>query len=122
MQESLKKFREDAQRLEESEALKEARRKFQSIEKETMEKGQSVFKDHVSGLAEKVKGTLDEVTQVGTITPIAEILLGVSKLLLERLNERHLKPPFGSLDFYFQLDHWLNQIGFIDQEPALPGL
>ncbi len=31
----------------------QARRKFKAIEQET-EKGSSVFKDHVSGLAEKV--------------------------------------------------------------------
>lgn len=32
LQESLKKFREDAKKLEESKELKEARRKFESIE------------------------------------------------------------------------------------------
>ena len=62
MKDTLQKFRADAQKLEESDALKEARRKFKVIEKET-EKGSNVFKDHVSGIAEKVKGTIDEVTK-----------------------------------------------------------
>lgn len=34
MKESLKKFREEAQKLEESDALKAARQKFESVEKE----------------------------------------------------------------------------------------
>jgi import inner membrane translocase subunit TIM44 len=56
MQDSLKKFREEAKRLEESDALKDARRKFQNIEGETS-KGGSVLKDQLSGLADKVKDT-----------------------------------------------------------------
>lgn len=54
MQESLKKFREDAKKLEESDALKEARRKFKNIEGEA-EKGSSVFREHMSGIADKVR-------------------------------------------------------------------
>lgn len=46
--------------------MKEARRKFEAIEKET-EKGSNVFKDHVSGLADKVKGTIDEVSKVDAV-------------------------------------------------------
>lgn len=34
MKESLKKFREEAQKLEESDALKAARQKFETVEKE----------------------------------------------------------------------------------------
>ncbi len=43
MKESLQKFREEAKKLEESEALKEARRKFQNIEGESS-KSSNVFK------------------------------------------------------------------------------
>ena len=39
LQESLKKFREDAKKLEESQELKDARRKFESIEG----KGQTIL-------------------------------------------------------------------------------
>ena len=50
MQESLKKFREEARQLEESDALKEARRKFESIEKETG-KNSNVLKEQLGGIA-----------------------------------------------------------------------
>ena len=50
MQESLKKFREEARQLEESDALKEARRKFQTIEKETG-KSSNVLKEQLGGIA-----------------------------------------------------------------------
>ena len=52
MQESLKKFRDEAKKLEESDALKEARRKFETIESETT-KSTSAIKGQ---LADKVKG------------------------------------------------------------------
>ena len=50
MQESLKKFREEAKQLEESDALKEARRKFETIEKETS-KSSNVLKEQLGGIA-----------------------------------------------------------------------
>ena len=43
MKESLEKFREEAKKLEESDALKEARRKFMNIEGETA-KSKNVFR------------------------------------------------------------------------------
>ena len=55
MQESLKKFREEAKKLEESEALKEARRKFESIEGTASKADSSVFKEHMKGVADKVR-------------------------------------------------------------------
>lgn len=45
LKDSLNKFREEAKKLEESEALKEARRKFQNIEGETQKlKGSNVLR------------------------------------------------------------------------------
>lgn len=78
MQESLRKFREDAQKLEESEALKEARRKFQSIEGQA-EKGKGAFKEHMSGLADKVKDTLDEVSKEEALKRASEIAQEIGK-------------------------------------------
>ena len=52
-QESLKKFREEAKKLEESEALKEARRKFESIEGTASKTDTGVFKEHMKGVADK---------------------------------------------------------------------
>ena len=66
MQENLKKFREEAQKLEESDALKAARKKFENIEGQAI-KDNNVFKEHITGLADKVKGTLDEVSKAEAV-------------------------------------------------------
>ena len=55
MQADLKKFREEAKKLEESEALKEAKRKFEAIEAEAAQSG-SAIKDQI---ADKSKELLD---------------------------------------------------------------
>ena len=73
MQESLKKFRQEAQKLEESEALKEARRKFESIEGETS-KSSSVIKDKLSGIADKVKDSIDEASKAEPIKKASETI------------------------------------------------
>jgi import inner membrane translocase subunit TIM44 len=72
MQDSLKKFREEAQKLEESEALKEARRKFESIEGETS-KSSNVLKEQMSGIAEKVKGVKEKLDDVEALKKATEI-------------------------------------------------
>ena len=72
MQDSLKKFREEAQKLEESEALKEARRKFESIEGEST-KGSNVIKEQISGIADKVKGVKDKLDDVEALKKATEI-------------------------------------------------
>ena len=71
MQDSLKKFREEAQKLEESEALKEARRKFESIEGETS-KGSNVIKEQISGIADKVKGVKEKLDDVEALKKATE--------------------------------------------------
>ena len=72
MQESLKKFREEAQKLEESEALKEARRKFESIEGETS-KGSNVIKEQISGMADKVKEVKEKLDDVEALKKATEL-------------------------------------------------
>lgn len=59
MKESLKKFREEAEKLEQSDALKAARQKFESVEKEAS-KGSEVFKERISTIKEKFQGVMDE--------------------------------------------------------------
>lgn len=59
MKENLKKFREEASKLEQSEALQKARVKYQSIESETV-KGSEVLKKGFDSLHEKLKETLSE--------------------------------------------------------------
>ena len=56
MKESLAKFREEAQKLEETDALKKAREKFESIEQETT-KGFDVVKEKLSKTLEEAQKT-----------------------------------------------------------------
>lgn len=53
MKESLKKFREEAQKLEQSDALRTARQKFQAVESEA-NKSSEVIKEKLDTLKEKV--------------------------------------------------------------------
>jgi len=71
MQDSLAKFREDAKKLEESDALKEARRKFQSIEGEGAKTG-GALKDQLSGLTDKVKDAVEDLSKNETVKKASE--------------------------------------------------
>ncbi|KAF7651991.1 hypothetical protein LDENG_00102840 [Lucifuga dentata] len=62
MKENIKKFREEAKRLEESDALQQARRKYKSIEAETV-KTSEVLKKTLGSISETVKGGLGEVSR-----------------------------------------------------------
>lgn len=53
MKESLKKFREEAQKLEQSEALRTARQKFHAVESEAS-KGSEAIKEKLDTLRERV--------------------------------------------------------------------
>lgn len=60
MKENIKKFREEAKKFEESDALQQARRKFKTIESETM-KTSEVFKKRIEEITDTVKESIDEV-------------------------------------------------------------
>lgn len=62
MKENIKKFREEAKKLEESDALKQARRKYKTIESETL-KTSEVLKKKFENLSETVKEGLEEVSR-----------------------------------------------------------
>lgn len=62
MKENLKKFREEAQKLEESEALKAARQKFNTVESEAS-KSSEVLKDNLDKIRGKVSEALDEASK-----------------------------------------------------------
>ncbi|XP_033821729.1 mitochondrial import inner membrane translocase subunit TIM44 [Periophthalmus magnuspinnatus] len=66
MKENIKKFREEAKKLEESDALKQARRKYKTIESETV-KTSEVIKKKLENLTGTVKEGLEEVsrTEIG---------------------------------------------------------
>lgn len=54
MKENLKKFRKEAEKLEQSDALKSARKKFLTVESEAS-KSSEVLKEKIEGLKEKVR-------------------------------------------------------------------
>ncbi|XP_058494156.1 mitochondrial import inner membrane translocase subunit TIM44 [Solea solea] len=66
MKDNIKKFREEAKKLEESDALKQARRKYKTIESETA-KTSEILKKKLGNISETVKEGLEEVsrTEIG---------------------------------------------------------
>jgi len=62
MKESLSKFREEAKKLEESDALKEARRKFENIEGASKPTA-GALKEQISGFSEKIKEQVDDLSK-----------------------------------------------------------
>ncbi|GAB0098333.1 Mitochondrial import inner membrane translocase subunit TIM44 [Sergentomyia squamirostris] len=62
MKESLKKFREEAQKLEQSDALKSARQKFNTVESEAS-KGSEVLRERLENIKEKVSDVLEEASK-----------------------------------------------------------
>ncbi|CAH0776094.1 unnamed protein product [Bemisia tabaci] len=62
MKESLKKFREEAEKLEHSEALQKARQKYQSVESEAS-RSSEVFKDKLGSIKGKVSEVFEEASK-----------------------------------------------------------
>ncbi|XP_024867704.1 mitochondrial import inner membrane translocase subunit TIM44 [Temnothorax curvispinosus] len=62
MKESLKKFREEAQKLEQSEALQTARQKFQAVESEAS-KSSEVIKEKLDTIKGKVQEVIEEASK-----------------------------------------------------------
>lgn len=60
MKENLKKFREEADKLEQSDALKNARQKFYSVESEAS-KGSEVLKEKLGSVKDKLGDVIEEV-------------------------------------------------------------
>jgi len=72
MKESLKKFREEAKKLEDSEALKDARRKFESIEGDSKQTA-GALKDQISGLTGKFKESVEDISKNETFKKASEL-------------------------------------------------
>lgn len=78
MQDSLAKFREEAKKLEESEALREARRKFQNIEGESTKSG-SVIKEQFSGITSKIKESVEDLSKHEALKKASEFTESLGK-------------------------------------------
>lgn len=73
MKDNLKKFREEAQKLEESDALKAARQKFNTVEAEAS-KSSEVLKERFGSIKDKVEDVFEEVGK----TDIAKKAKGIT--------------------------------------------
>lgn len=62
MKDNLKKFREEAEKLEQSDALKSARQKFYSVESEAQKSGE-VLKETLGSVKGKLKDVVDDVSK-----------------------------------------------------------
>lgn len=62
MKDNLKKFREEAEKLEQSDALKNARQKFYSVESEAS-KGSEVLKERLESVKDKLGDAFEEVSK-----------------------------------------------------------
>ncbi|KAK5859787.1 hypothetical protein PBY51_021315 [Eleginops maclovinus] len=86
MKDNIKKFREEAKRLEDSDALQQARRKYKSIESETV-KTSEVFKKTFGSLSETVKEGLEEVTRTDIGKKIKESVEEAAKHSAESVSK-----------------------------------
>lgn len=100
MKENLKKFREEAQKLENTDALKKAREKFQAVEAEAS-KSSDVLKGTVNTLKEKVQGVLEDaqktefVKKAGQITEeIGKTAKGATETIVETGQKISKTAPF----------------------------
>lgn len=62
MKDNIKKFREEAQKLENSDALQAARKKFHAVESEAS-KGSEVLKETLEGIKGKVEHVFEEASK-----------------------------------------------------------
>lgn len=78
MKENIKKFREEAQKLEQSDALKSARQKFNQVESEA-QKSSSILKEQLGSIKDKVSDVLDEATKTEIAKKASKITEELSK-------------------------------------------
>lgn len=78
MKESLKKFKAEAEKLEQSDALKAARQKFEAVEKEAT-KSSDVLKEKLSTIKDKVQVAIDEAGKTELAKKAGKISEGITK-------------------------------------------
>ncbi|KAH8307550.1 hypothetical protein KR044_001699, partial [Drosophila immigrans] len=78
MKDSIKKFREEAQKLEQSDALKSARQKFNIVESEA-QKSSSILKEQLGAIKEKVGDVIDDASKSDLAKKVTEELSKTAK-------------------------------------------
>lgn len=86
MKESLKKFRDEAEKLEQSEALKAARQKFQSVEMEAS-KGSEVLKEKLTSIKGRVQDVIEEASKTDIAKKAGKITEDLSKSVSSSISE-----------------------------------
>lgn len=86
MKESLKKFRQERQKLEESQALKDARQKFKSVEQEAS-KGSEIFREKLSTFKDKVEEVIDEAKRTDLAKKAGKFTEDISKTVTGTISE-----------------------------------
>lgn len=87
MKESLKKFRNEADKLEQSEALKAARQKFEAVEKEAS-KSSEVIKERITSIKDKVQDVLEEAGKSDLAKKAGKFTEDLSKNVSSTISER----------------------------------
>lgn len=87
MKESIKKFREEAQKLEQSEALQSARQKFNMVESEA-QKSSSVIREQLGAIKGKVSDALDEATKTEFARKLGEEISKTAKSAKDTISEK----------------------------------
>ena len=103
MKENLKKFREEAEKLENTDALKKAREKFHAVESEAT-KGSDVLKDKVNVFKDKVQEVFSEaqntefVKKAGKITEeLGKTAKGATDTIVETGQKISKTAPFKTI-------------------------
>lgn len=78
MSENIKKFREEAQKLEQSEALQTARQKFNTVESEASKSSDAV-REQLESIKGRVQDVIDEAAKTDFAKKAGEIGEGISK-------------------------------------------
>ncbi|KAF6211977.1 hypothetical protein GE061_012494 [Apolygus lucorum] len=78
MKQSLKKFREEAEKLEQSDALKKARTKFHAVESEAS-KSSEVLKERIDSIKGKVSDVFEEASKTELAKKAGEFGAGIGK-------------------------------------------
>ncbi|XP_055377589.1 mitochondrial import inner membrane translocase subunit TIM44 [Condylostylus longicornis] len=78
MKENIQKFREEAQKLEQSDALKSARMKFNAVESEA-QKSSDVLKEKIGIIKDKVHDVIEEAGKTDIARKASQVGEGISK-------------------------------------------
>uniref|UniRef100_A0A0K8UZ67 Mitochondrial import inner membrane translocase subunit TIM44 n=1 Tax=Bactrocera latifrons TaxID=174628 RepID=A0A0K8UZ67_BACLA len=93
MKENIKKFREEAQKLEQSEALQSARQKFNIVESEA-QKSSNILKEQLGSIKDKVSDVIDEASKsdiAKKATKLSEEISKTAKGVTETITEKSEK-------------------------------